>query len=264
MNFKGQAPQRLDAAPADIAARELLDSGDIDCVGFVALSSITRDLPGNPALAGPCAAADTGAVSMDKPVTEPGGLYAIVLAAGESRRFGSTKQLARFRGEPLVARALRLAETVCGSRTLLVAGKDWRRVHAASAPLEGFLVRNDDYAEGIASSIACGVRAVRAQASAVLILLADQPLVDASYVSRLIGAWRDNGERFACSRYGESLGPPSIFPRAAFDELEALEGDRGARPVLDAHAGELTVLDCPAGSADVDTPADLAALGDRV
>jgi len=188
-------------------------------------------------------------------------LYAIVLAAGKSTRFGSTKQVARYRGEALVSRAVRLAEAACGSRTLLVTGNDWQRVHAASAPLLGFLVRNDDYADGLASSIACGVRAVRASATAVLVLLADQPLIDASYIERLVAAWRAHGRRLACSRYGASLGPPSIFPRDSFGDLEALRGDRGARQILDAHVDELTVIDCPAGGADVDTPADLAAIG---
>jgi len=188
---------------------------------------------------------------------------AIVLAAGESRRFGTTKQLAVFQGLPLVARAVRLAESACGSRTLLVTGRDWKQVHEACAPLEGFLVRNERYADGLGTSLACGVRSVRQQTDAVLVLLADQPLIRPDYISRLLQAWRDTSRRYVCSRYGESLGPPAIFPCDAFGDLQALEGDRGARAVLEAHADELTVLDCPEGCADVDTPEDLAAVAAR-
>ena len=56
------------------------------------------------------------------------GLFAIVLAAGSSSRFGSCKQLAEYRGQPLVRYAVRAAESVCGSNTVLVAGDDWQAV----------------------------------------------------------------------------------------------------------------------------------------
>ena len=77
-------------------------------------------------------------------------LFAVVLAAGASTRFGATKQLADYRGEILVYRAVRLAEAVCAELSVLVIGSDWQRVHDASAPLEGFLVRNDAFATGMA------------------------------------------------------------------------------------------------------------------
>ena len=126
-------------------------------------------------------------------------LYVIVLAAGMASRFGSTKQLADYEGEPLVRRAVRLAESVCAERTVLVTGNDWQRVHNACAPLQGFLVRNEEYASGMGSSISRGVKAVAGVADAVLVLLADQPLITTQYLQDLIGQWNGSTDSIVCS-----------------------------------------------------------------
>ena len=116
-------------------------------------------------------------------------VFALVLAAGESSRFGSTKQLAEYDGATLVGRTVRLAEDVCGERTVLVVGNDWKRVLAACGPLRGFFVRTDTYQSGMASSIACGVNSIAHGADAVLLLMADQPLVTAEHLRALINEW---------------------------------------------------------------------------
>ena len=113
-------------------------------------------------------------------------IFAIVLAAGASTRFGRTKQLEQFEGMPLAASAIRKAESVCGERTVLVTGKDWKEVASACEPLAGFFVINTDYEQGLASSIACGVRAVAESADAILLMLADLPLVTTEHLDKLV------------------------------------------------------------------------------
>ncbi|MDX1482066.1 MAG: nucleotidyltransferase family protein, partial [Woeseiaceae bacterium] len=162
-------------------------------------------------------------------------LYAAVLAAGASTRFGETKQLARFDHQPLVRLAVRAAEAVCNSRTLLVVGHDWQRVHRACAPLEGFLVRNEHYRAGMASSLAVAVKALPASADGLLIALADQPLVDSSDLSGLAEKWRPTPDKIAVSRSDNVLSPPVIFPRSLFGDIRELDGDRGAREVIERH-----------------------------
>ena len=190
-------------------------------------------------------------------------LYAAVLAAGRSRRFGSTKQLASFRDRPMISHAMRAAEAVCSDGTLLVAGNDWQRVHEACEPLRGFLLLNDRYAEGLSTSIVAAVRVLPAAADGILLLLGDQPLVDARDLTRLITTWSENPERIACSQAASRLTPPAIFPRRLFDELLELDGDQGAYPIIARHRDETVSVANPNASFDVDTPAALEELNKR-
>jgi molybdenum cofactor cytidylyltransferase len=196
-----------------------------------------------------------------QPPSQPGAaVFAVVLAAGESRRFGSAKQLADFRGQPLVARAMRLAEQSCGQRSILVAGSEWQRVAAACAPLAGYLVVNEDFTSGMGGSIAAAVGAIAGIADAVLILLADQPLIDADYLARMVATWSANPAFIVASEFDATAGPPVIFPARHFDALLSLSGDRGARHVLMDPSSRTMLLHCSAAAVDIDVPEDFTSI----
>lgn len=195
-------------------------------------------------------------------MTDAGGnLFALVLAAGGSRRFGRPKQLLTIDGETLIRRALRRAASVSGPRVLAVLGCEWRRVLAAAGEATEFFLINEAWRQGLGSSLAVGTRGVPEDCDAVLVLLADQPLVDTGDLSRLASAWREAPDRIAACRYGDTIGVPAIFPRAVFPELRSLEGDRGAKPLLRSHRRDLTLVDCEHARLDIDTPEDAARLG---
>jgi molybdenum cofactor cytidylyltransferase len=187
-------------------------------------------------------------------------IFAIVLAAGASTRFGRTKQLERFEGVPLATSAVHKAESVCGAQTILVVGKDWREVAAACEPLSGFFVVNDEYQQGLASSIACGVRAVADSADAILLMMADLPLVTAEHLSKLAQTWINSPRSIVASAFEDTLGPPVVFPKSDFDALLELEGDHGARPVIDANRDRVLAISCEEAAFDIDRPEDLAGI----
>jgi len=189
-------------------------------------------------------------------------LFAVLLAAGASTRYGAVKQLAAYRGQPLVAHAMREAEAVCAERTLLVTGYEGAAVYRAAAPLSGFRVHNDHFADGLAASIACAVRAVSGAADGVLLMLADQPLVDRRHLAALARRWHAAPQHYVASAYAGHPGVPAIFPAAAFAELRTLRGDSGARRLLREAGARLSNVSCEAAAVDVDRPADLAALGE--
>ncbi len=187
-------------------------------------------------------------------------IFAIVLAAGASRRFGSSKQLASFDGDSLVRRAARLARQVCGDDSVLVVGHRADEIAAAAHGECRFLLVNDRYADGIGTSIALAVRALEHVADALLVLLADQPLITIADLEALLSEWPGDADVIVASRFDGALGPPALLPRLSFAALRAQRGDAGARGLFDSGRFRVREVDCQAAAADVDTPADLERL----
>ena len=190
-------------------------------------------------------------------VKDPDSVYALVLAAGRASRFGSTKQTAEFNGVPLVRRAVAAANQVCGDCTVLVTGHDAGAVAAACEPMRGTTVFNENFSDGLGSSIACGVRAVRDTADAVLILLADQPLVTAGHIQALVHAWLEGSAEIVATSFAGTQGPPVLFGKKCFDALCDLTGDAGAKSLFNDQRYALKAVPFEPAAIDVDTPGDL-------
>lgn len=184
-------------------------------------------------------------------------VYAVVLAAGSASRFGSTKQLADLDGSPMVRRALESASGACGDRTLLVTGYDNAAVARACTGLPGFVTVNESFASGIGGSIAHAVDLLSPLAAAIVIVLADQPAVDARHLAAIVNAWGGNDDEIVTTSYAGTQGPPVLFSRACFADLATLDGDRGGRHLFGDDRFRVTTVACEAAALDVDTPADL-------
>jgi molybdenum cofactor cytidylyltransferase len=187
---------------------------------------------------------------------------AVILAGGASTRMGRPKLALPARGEPMLRRVARAALASRCGEVIVVLGGDAETYRPLLDGLDVRVAHNPVPEEGIGSSIRTGVAAVRAGAPGVVVLLADQPFVTVGAIDRLIETADASGRRVVASSFDETIGPPAFFHRDLFPELLALTGDRGARAVIDRHAGDriLVPLD-PAAAPDVDTPADLRAMG---
>jgi molybdenum cofactor cytidylyltransferase len=190
------------------------------------------------------------------------GVAAILLAAGESRRFGSPKQLHRIGGVSLVRRAAEIARSAGCRPLVVVLGAAAAAIASELDSLDCTIVVNDGWQEGMGSSIRAGVtrlRDVAPDCPAAFLLLADQPAVSEPLLRTLAERFRLGPEPAAACRYGDVLGPPAIFSASLFRELEGLHGDEGARSLLRSGRIAVAEIDFPEGTDDVDDPEDARA-----
>lgn len=182
----------------------------------------------------------------------------VLLAAGGSRRLGTPKQLVMFNGAPLIHTAL--AACTGNGRVAIVLGGNAEAVRAAlpSGGIEA--IPNDEWEEGIASSIRCAVDWARTvDAEALLLHLVDLPFVHRAHLSALVARYRGGAEKVGTEYENGVLGAPALFDARYYDELHALRGDRGAARLLreDDETVSVPFMD---DAMDVDTPEDVQRL----
>jgi len=189
---------------------------------------------------------------------------AVVLAAGGSTQLGRPKQLLEHGGEPLVRRAGHAALGAGADPVIIVLGAHAETVRHALDGLAVTVVVNDAWVKGLASSLAAGVRAAldTSDCEAVLVTLADQPLVDAAALGRLVAAF-PGPTGVVASTYGDALGVPALFARAHATDLMGLTGDAGAGRWLRAHREQVVGVPMDAAALDVDTAEDVVRLAQR-
>jgi len=197
---------------------------------------------------------------VDSAAADSSHIHVVVLAAGASTRFGSTKQLVRVNGRPLLHTIVSRAAELAGHSVTVVLG-----AHAGElAPLlkhsPAAVAVNREWSEGIASSIREGLAHTPATADGVMIVLADQASVTTDDLRRLASVWRRNPSSLVAAQYAGGIGVPAIFPRWCFRELNELRGDRGAQTLLQRHVDRLVRIPMPSAELDIDRPEDLLAL----
>lgn len=164
-------------------------------------------------------------------------------------------------GVPLLRRAVNVAvEGGCG-QVVVVLGADAEEYAPLLEGTPARIVRNPRYAEGMGGSIQLGVEALDQDVEAAVIMLADQPFIDAAIVRRIIDTYQTSGKKIVACEYDGVRGVPVLFDRALFLELLLVTGDRGARAVMDTYPKHVAAVEIPSAAArDVDTPADVERL----
>jgi len=183
-------------------------------------------------------------------------IAAIILAAGESSRFGSPKQLIQFRQKSFLQQVADAAQEADCSPVVVVLGSDAAKV---SREVTTPIVENKNWREGIGSSIRVGLEYLigfEPDVSAVVVLVCDQPLLDGGVISNLRVLHEETGKEIVASSYADTLGVPALFDRCVFPELLALNGDNGAKNIILANQERVAKFPFPGGRLDVDTLAD--------
>lgn len=185
----------------------------------------------------------------------------VILAAGGSRRLGQPKQLLYIMGEPLLRRIVRIAADANPDHLIVVLGSSAYDCVPVIRNCGADIVVNPFWESGLAGSIRLGVeRAEEEGAELILLLLADQPWLNADVIQQFFD--RAHGERdmIIAARYEGILGAPMMFGSDWFPKLKTLEGDQGARSIVAKQGDRVQVIEWSDGAVDVDTPEDLAGL----
>lgn len=183
---------------------------------------------------------------------------AVILAAGESRRYGSPKQLAVVDGRTLLEHAIDAAASAGASPVIAVVPVWLTRPERLDDEWLRW-IRNRFPEQGMSLSLRLGFEAIGDDASAALILLGDQPRVPPDTIAAVLAA---RGERPLVAPVADGIpAPPILVERSHFHLVEQLTGDIGLRQILLANPELVRLVPVAAHAQDVDTPEDLARLG---
>jgi molybdenum cofactor cytidylyltransferase len=181
---------------------------------------------------------------------------AVILAAGGSSRFGQLKQLIPFRGKSLVYRIIDAACEAGCSPVVVVIRSEHEKLYREFDDAGVVTVHNHQWSRGIGSSIRCGIQGLingSSDVEASVLLVCDQPAVDARVIERLIALRETTGKSIVASSYADTLGVPALFSRSVFEELLSLGDKAGAKSIVLQSRERVASFSFPEGQIDIDT-----------
>ena len=185
----------------------------------------------------------------------------ILLAAGSSTRMGQPKQLLDIAGKPLIAHAIDIALQTDATNLVVVLGANPGLFLRKTRDLRLHYVVNENWQRGMGSSLKAGLNhlfRLSPDTDAVLVMVADQPLVTPNHLTSLMTSINDK-HQIAASHYNETIGVPVAFGKIAFPELFNMEDQTGAKKILTTTKLYVNRIDFPGGAIDLDTPEDYQA-----
>jgi len=180
----------------------------------------------------------------------------LVLAAGKSSRMKTPKQLLQIKGKTMLQFVLEKAIEIAPKQTFCTLGNNYRKIKEKIDLDEVSFIHNSNYSEGISESIKAGLHYFNQNKypiKAVLILLGDQPAIEIEYLENLIKLWKKNPCKIIASSYHSNPGVPAIFPNNFWEELEQIEGDKGAKKMMLKNQKNTILSTFKADLTDIDT-----------
>jgi len=186
-------------------------------------------------------------------------IVAVVLAAGRSTRMGRPKQLLPVRGRPMLGEVLEILRKTKVDEIVVVLGASEEEVRRKVRFRKERVVSNPAYADGMSGSLKIGLAAaVKAGAEAVMVVLADQPRLRPQTVNQLVDAYIGSKAPVVAPAYHGVRGNPVLFGAALFPQIMKLDGDVGAKAVVEGNRRSMLLVETEDDGVivDVDTPAD--------
>ncbi|WP_297795931.1 nucleotidyltransferase family protein [uncultured Eudoraea sp.] len=184
----------------------------------------------------------------------------LILAAGSSSRMGKIKQLLPWKGSTLLENTIRTAKSSMAGEVLVILGSNAGLIKESIHNINDVnIIENTKWRKGIGSSISCGINYLTAYEKdirAVIILLADQVLINSEYLNRMIELYTRGKKDLIATKYGHKTGVPALFDQFYFKDLSKLDEDHGAHNLLKRFTDKIYTLDTFGKTFDVDTQED--------
>jgi len=185
----------------------------------------------------------------------------IILAAGSSSRLGQPKQNLVYKDKTLLQGTIETAMASVCDPVIVVLGANSEVIVPTIEQTGVKIVQNNEWSEGMASSIQAGIRelmTINPEVKSVILMLCDQPFADTYLLNLLILAKSKHG--ITASFYNDTIGAPVLFDAIYFDELLQLNGAEGAKKIIQKYPDKVTEIPFPLGGVDIDTIADFEKL----
>jgi molybdenum cofactor cytidylyltransferase len=184
---------------------------------------------------------------------------AILLAAGASVRFGKPKQLLSYKGKSFSQNMVSAAKSAGLNPIIVVVGAHATLVTDEIIESDVHIVQNENWEEGIASSIRCGIQALEKidpTSDATILMVCDQPHITSTLLNDMVAEQRKTGKPIVAAHYSGVAGTPVLFHKIFFPELFLLKGDKGAAKILKQQGEQVATVSFPLGAVDIDTTGD--------
>ncbi len=192
-------------------------------------------------------------------MTLPKNIAIVILAAGASSRMGQAKQLLPWKDTTLLGNAIRKAKTSDANSVIVVLGANAESIRKEISENQIAIVENPIWASGLGSSIACGTDFLiknKNRPNGILVMLADQPLIDTAYLNAMMAAFNPKQEMIIATAYEIRAGVPALFSKDYYKKLTKLDDDSGAKEIIHSQKENVVVLDFEQKTVDIDTKKD--------
>jgi molybdenum cofactor cytidylyltransferase len=170
---------------------------------------------------------------------EKKGIWAIVLAAGESRRMGFPKMLLEIRGKPMIENVILNVLSSGIENILVVLGADHERVKEPVKRMPVQFCYNENYRDGMLSSVRCGLQNLPDDFEAVLFFQGDQPFISHELIDKLTGIFQKTGRGIIIPLYDRKRGHPLLVGRKYRNKIEELDDSAGLRSLAQIYADDV-------------------------
>ena len=186
----------------------------------------------------------------------------LILAAGRSSRMKEVKQLIKINNKTLLNITIEKARTLKNSSIFCVLGANASQIKKEIHAENFTIIYNNLFNEGLSSSIVTGIQYFKQNKfnfKGVLILLADQPAIESSYLKQMLELFENESGKIIASQYDKTFGVPALIPSRFFEDLQKIKGDKGAKAFLNEHKNNIITPKTTTNLVDLDTKEDVHA-----